>query len=221
MNTNTKGKKIIFIFAHPDDEAYGPAGTISKLAENNNVYIVSICRGDRPGYESVSSPRKEAFMKSNKLLGTTAIILDNSDAKLQYEQAIKDVEMIIKNYSPDVVYTHNISDLHKDHRIVSEACLVACRPKPGSTVKALYMCESPVATGWSFNKIDPKFDANTYVDVCYQEECKRDVLELYSTEIYEWPDARSVESMETLAKYRGKQIGVNMAEAFSQVFRLY
>jgi len=44
--------KILFIFAHPDDEAYGPAGTISKLAKDgNDVVVVSLCNGRRPGME--------------------------------------------------------------------------------------------------------------------------------------------------------------------------
>jgi len=191
------------------------------LAETNEVFVVSLCKGNRPGADGVEAERKEAFMKANKLMGTTAVIMDNSDTELEYKKVVKDIELIVGNYNPDVVYTHNISDLHKDHRLVAEACIIACRPKPGSSVTELYMCESPIATDWSFNKIKPGFEENTFVEVENYMDIKREVIGLYSTEVYNWPDARSIESVVVQAKYRGKQIGVNYAEAFSQVFRLY
>ncbi len=214
-------KTILFIFAHPDDEAYGPAGTIYKLAQENKVLVVSLCRGNRPEFESVEDERKQAFMESNKIMGTTAIILDGDDTKLEYNSTVKSVSLLVDNYRPDVVYTHNISDIHKDHRLVAEACMVACRPKPNSSVKELYMSESPAATDWAFSRISPGFEANTYVDVSDVIDIKTNVMKLYKTEIYDYPDARSIESMDILSKYRGKQVGVMHAEAFHQVFRLY
>jgi LmbE family N-acetylglucosaminyl deacetylase len=224
-NKGTKVKKIksvLFIFAHPDDEAYGPAGTITKLSKTKKVFVVSLCRGNRPesGIDGVSDIRKEAFMESNKLMGSTAIILDGDDTKLNYNKTVKIVSTLIANYKPETVYTHNISDLHKDHRIVAEACMVACRPKPGSSVKELYMSESPAATDWAFSKIKPVFEANTYMDVSDLMDIKSSVMKLYETEIYAYPDARSIESMRVLGKYRGKQVGLRYAEAFTQVFRL-
>jgi hypothetical protein len=96
--------------------------------------------------------------------------------------------------------------------------MAACRPKPTSAIKELYFCEIPASTEWTFGQIDPVFVPNTYVDVTDYIELKKRVIGLYGTEIYEWPDARSVESVEVLAKYRGKQIGVRYAEAFRLVF---
>lgn len=211
---------VVFIFAHPDDEAYGPAGTISKLSDDNNVTVVSLCKGDRPGNEAVSVYRTEAFYLSCFLLGVKPIMLEGSDCKLEFHSTLKNIEDIIKDVNPDIVYTHNISDTHQDHRLVAEACLIACRPKPESSITELYMCEMPGSTDWSFGQIEPQFIPNTYVNVSHKMNIKQRVLNLYSTEIYEFPDARSVESMEVLAKSRGKQVGIRNAEAFKQVFRL-
>ncbi len=213
--------KILFIFAHPDDEAYGPAGTISKLAKDgNDVVVVSLCNGRRPGMEEVSSRRKEAFYKSCELLEAKAEIFDFADCKLGYDETLAQVEAIINKHSPDAVYTHNISDIHRDHRLVSECVMVATRPKPGSSVKELYMCELPSSTDWGFGQLGEGFLPNLYVDVTEFAILKMAVLELYETETYDYPDARSIESMNVLSKYRGKQVGVIAAEAFKQIFKI-
>jgi LmbE family N-acetylglucosaminyl deacetylase len=209
---------ILFILSHPDDEAFGPAGTIAKLAKEQDVCVVSLCKGDRPGNEEVASARKNAFNNSCQTLGALGIMYDSSDVHLEYHQALADVNKIIKQVNPTVVYTHNISDVHKDHRLTAEVVLAACRPTLTSPVQKLYMCEIPASTYWTFGQMEPIFVPNVYTDVTKYIELKQQVMNLYNTELYKYPDARSVTSMVTLAKYRGTQIGVEYAEAFKLVF---
>lgn len=210
---------ILFIFAHPDDEAYGPAGTIAKLAVDHTVTVISLCNGSRPGNEHVSKSRTDAFVKSCTMLGAKWKIYNSPDCSLNARDALSIIEMLIDTIQPDIVYTHNISDVHADHRIVAEACLVACRPKPGSSVDALYMCETAASTDWSFGQIEPVFVPNVFVDITACIDVKKRVIQLYSTEIYEFPDARSLGSIEAMALCRGKQVGVFNAEAFKLVFK--
>lgn len=212
--------KILFVFAHLDDESFGPAGTIKKLSEKNEVFVVSLCKGDRPGKEEVSKKRKNSFVESCKILGASPIILENSDCTLKYRKTLFEIENIVNSLKPESVYTNNISDIHKDHRIVSETSLVACRPKPNNTVKEFYMCEIPSATDWSFSQIKPEFVPNKYVDITNFIDFKLKSLSLYETELYEYPDCRSLKSVENLAMYRGKQVGCHYAESFKQVFRI-
>jgi len=210
---------VMFIFAHPDDEAYGPAGTIAKLVDKGNkVSIVSMCRGNRPGMEEVCYERQSAFKESCKKLGAESIMFDYSDCKLEYDETLKRVEELIESHKPDIVYTHSNADIHKDHRLVSEVVQVACRPKPGSTVNALYMCELPSSTDWGFDQFNRGFRPNVFKDVSNYVWKKQEVMGLYSTETYQYPDARSIESMEVLAMHRGKTIGCHRAEAFQLVF---
>jgi LmbE family N-acetylglucosaminyl deacetylase len=212
--------KILFIFAHPDDEAFGPAGTIMQLAETNDVSVVSLCNGERPGNEHVAEARIEAFKKSCETMKASWRIYSTPDCALTYDDTLKTIETIINQDMPDVVYTHNISDIHRDHRLVAECCMVACRPKVGSSIKELYMCELPASTDWSFGQIEPVFTPNVYRDITDVIEIKKDIMSLYGTEVYEYPDARSIESMRAMAKNRGRQAGVEYSEAFKLVFSL-
>lgn len=210
--------KIVFIFAHLDDESFGPAGTISKLSKNNEVTIISLCKGNRPGNEMVELQRQKSFYQICNFLGVKGQFFDNSDCNLEFNVCLKDVESVINKIKPDIVFTNNISDIHKDHRIVSESVLVACRPKPDSTIRQLYMCEIPASTEWSMGQIEPVFIPNYFVNVTNYMDDKRYALSLYNTETYEYPDARSEKSMVILSEQRGKQIGYQNAEAFKLVY---
>ena len=213
--------KILFVFAHPDDEAYGPAGTIHQLVnKGHDVTIAVMCQGDRPGAEEVSNSRIEAFEKSCNALGAKFVMFDGHDCKLEYCWTLSKIEHLITELNPEEVYTHNISDIHKDHRLVAECVLVAARPKPESGVKGLYMCELPSSTDWAFGQIGEVFQPNVYKDISMEIYKKQQVMGFYTTETYQYPDARSIESMETLAMHRGKQVGMHRAEAFKLVYRL-
>jgi N-acetylglucosamine malate deacetylase 1 len=209
---------ILFVFAHPDDESFGPAGTIAKMAQHNNVTVLSLCKGDRPGAEEVSKKRQDAFKKACKLLGATPMLGNSSDAALDYDTALADITHAIREVDPVAVYTHNISDLHRDHRVSAEATMVACRPKPECNVSALFMCEIPASTEWTFGTIGVPFTPTVFTDISEFMDLKVKAMQFYKTEIYDAPDARSIENMVAIATKRGYQVGADFAEAFQLVF---
>jgi len=206
--------KILFLIAHPDDEAYGPFGTIAKLAKDHNVTVFCLCNGERPGNVKVSADRVFAFKANCDQLGVDWKIQNNADCSLEYRSTLANVEGIIDYFKPDIVYTHSNTDLHNDHKLIAEAALVACRPKPNSTVQELYFFEIP-----QFAQSQGSFVPNVYTDITDYIDIKKQALNRYATETYEFPDARSVEAVETLAKYRGYAVGVTHAESFHLIFK--
>ena len=102
-----------------------------------------------------------------------------------------------------------------DHRRLHEAVVTACRPTPGHVVKRLLSFEVASSTEWQPPGSGPAFHANWFVDISDQWARKREALAAYSSEMRDWPHARSLDAIEHLARWRGAQVGVEAAEAFS------
>lgn len=51
-------------------------------------------------------------------------------------------------------------------------------------------------------------------------EKKEEALKAYQKEMRQYPHSRSIEGIKNLARYRGSQIGVDLAEAFEVIRKL-
>ena len=215
--------KILFVVAHPDDEVYGPYGTIARMVqEGNEVMVLCLCTGKRPNAnQEVSKNRIKTFISNCQNLNVKYELWDNDDLDLTLNKTAHKLTKFINLNKPEIVYTHNISDINHDHQIAAEATMIACRPKPECSVNELYFFEVPSSTDWTFSQIQPTFQPNCYVDISDYVSIKQLALSKYTTETYDYPDARSVEAMTTLSKYRGYQVGFKYAEAFQLVFSRY
>jgi len=118
-----KNKEILFLGAHPDDIEIGCLGLIYRLSELGCNITFCICTSE--------GSRKAEFNKSVEDLRRSGISLQNSytldfkDTKL-YEQRseLKDnLKYIFKSKKFDFIFTHSGSDLHQDHRLISEITL--------------------------------------------------------------------------------------------------
>lgn len=123
-------KTIVCIFAHPDDEAFGPAGTIAKLAWHNDVYILCATRGEAGKKASLSEKnlavlREEELKKSAKILGVKNVyFLDFADGTLcnnLYHELAKKIQDKLEVLKPDTLITFEPRGIsgHIDHITVS------------------------------------------------------------------------------------------------------
>jgi LmbE family N-acetylglucosaminyl deacetylase len=214
---------VLVIAAHPDDESLGMAGTIYNYTKKGNqvdVLFLSSGVGSRDVPRENAESRKEAATKALKLLGCEQVFFgdfpDNAFDSVGILNISKFIETYIDKFQPNIVYTNYYGDLNIDHRITAEATLVATRPKPQSSVNALYFYEVLSSTGWKFGS--KSFNPNYYVDVTDSMPQKDAALRHYKNEMEPPPNARSFESIISLAKFRGSFIGFQFAEAFEVGF---
>jgi len=124
-------KPVVAIFAHPDDEAFGPAGTLALLAKERPVYLICVTNGDA-GINShsdttrtLSEIRREELEASAKVLGIQKVyFLDYKDGTLCnnfYDAIAGKIETILDELAPDMLLTYDQRGItgHLDHITVS------------------------------------------------------------------------------------------------------
>ena len=92
--------------------------------------------------------------------------------------------------------------------------MVALRSKYDHPVRRIYAYETLSETGISFPTAEKAFVPNVYVDISDFLEQKKEALHCYASQVGEFPDLRSPEAVEALARFRGATVNVQAAEAF-------
>ena len=216
-------KRILVIAPHADDEILGVGGVMARnIAEGNEVYVCVVTRGEEPLFtkELVDKLRAET-LAAHKFLGITktyfleypAVMLEGVP-RYKLNQSIMDV---VSEVEPDEVYIPHAGDMQKDHQLVNEAVMVAVRPKYTHKISAVYAYETLSETEWNIPNTVNAFIRNVYVDIGSYIETKKKALAYFATQVSDFPDPRSLEAVEALAKYRGSTVKANAAEAFALI----
>jgi Uncharacterized proteins, LmbE homologs len=219
-------KVVAVVVAHPDDEVLGCGGTLARLsAEGYQVHILFMADGEssrvqiKPESESeIISARNIAAERACTILGCTSVtslnLPDNRLDSLDRLDIIKHIEKFLAQHTPSLVFTHHAGDVNIDHRIVHDAVIVACRPRPGHHVKELLFFEVPSSTEWRPPGSDQVFTPQVFYDITDTLSKKRNALQVYEKELRPFPHPRSLKAVEALATWRGATVGVSAAEAF-------
>ncbi|HYO62582.1 MAG TPA: PIG-L family deacetylase [Pyrinomonadaceae bacterium] len=141
-------RSLLFIFAHPDDESFGAAGTAARYAEEGaRLTLVTATRGDkgkcgeppvcRP--EELAAVREAELREAARLLGIGDVrvfdYLDRELASAPADEVRAQLVRVIREVRPQVVVTfdpHGVN-LHPDHvaisRFASDAVSAAADPR--------------------------------------------------------------------------------------------
>jgi len=218
--------KILIIAAHPDDEILGVGGTILKhVAQGNEVNLLILGDGET-SKDSMPDVEKKAAQarKAAEFLGAKNLILkklpDQKFDSLPMLDIIKQIESIIVQIQPEIVYTHHPYDLNIDHRLTFKALLTACRPQPHFPVKKILAFETLSSTEWQIKDGAHLFCPTHYENIKTFIDKKIAALKIYSEELREFPHPRSLEGIRILAQYRGMEAGYQYAEAFQLIRNL-
>jgi LmbE family N-acetylglucosaminyl deacetylase len=211
-------KKILVIVAHPDDEILGMGGTLLMHKDKGDEISLVVLSNGEDSRPDKTDPKKR-YSQSEVIaekLGAKLFICNFPDQKFDVTPILsinQEIEKVLKQVKPDVVYTHHAYDLNSDHRRTFESVLTACRPQPDFSVTEIYSFEVLSSTEWQ-KKDHQSFCPNYYVSIdCYLEG-KKVLMKEYKDELREYPHPRSLRGIETLAHYRGQEVGLAAAEAF-------
>ncbi len=152
MTDLVQPKKLVCVFAHPDDEAFGPGGSIIHFAKTCDVRIICVTDGgagrssDPKLADNLASVRKSEMKESCKILGVKSItFLDFADGELDnnnYHLVADRIKIELDKLSPDTLLTINIDGCsgHLDH--IAVAMITSYLFEKLSYAKQLlYFCE--------------------------------------------------------------------------------
>lgn len=223
MKKNKSAKKNLVIAPHPDDEVLGCGGIIKRYAqEGQDVYVLIVTRGTARMYsdERIAKGRNQA-LQAHALLGVKETFFLNYPAPeldMISLAAISDsIAELISNLEIQVLYIPHRGDIHHDHKIVFNAALVAARPVGNNPVKAIYAYETLSETEWAAPFGDDVFIPDHFINIGQYIQYKLDAMSCYTGQIRAFPNPRSLEAIDALAKFRGSTVGFARAEAFMTI----
>jgi len=196
-------KVVLAIGAHPDDVELGCAGTLAlHKAKGDKVYLLILTRGEASGDPEI---REKECRESAKILGASDVFLGGlKDTMVQDgRETIDVIENVLRRVKPDLAYAPSCKDTHQDHRKTGYAAMSACR-----RVRILLLYE-----GASTQR---DFSPQVFVDITQSFETKLNATGVFGSQMHNHNGGyrKAVKAIEGLARYRGYQAGVEVAEAF-------
>jgi LmbE family N-acetylglucosaminyl deacetylase len=216
--------KILVVGAHLDDEVLGVGGTIARHANaGDEVFVLNV--SDRTYANDVDAEMVELLRscanKVQQILGIQQFFHAGLlDKHLDREIVLvaRAVESVVDFLRPNIIYTHHGGDVNQDHRSVFEATVVAIRSFKARFVEQVYSYEILSSTEQIPGCLQYRaFVPNHFVDISSTLSRKLEAMNVYETEIGEYPFPRSLRGIEVLARFRGMQIHRDFAEAFETV----
>jgi LmbE family N-acetylglucosaminyl deacetylase len=205
--------KILAVGAHPDDIELGCGATLALFKrKGHEVYLLILTKGEASGDPNV---RKKECEQSARTIGADKLFFGNlQDTKItDGVETIMEIERFINQIKPDIIFAHSYRDGHQDHRNAGMAALSAARNS-----KKVLLYESPAALR--------EFVPQLFVDVTSTFAIKLEALKAFGTQVtkvyFKGKDANHhahripyvSNAAEGLARFRGFQAGVQLAEAF-------
>ncbi len=141
-------KPLLAIFAHPDDEAFGPSGTLALWAKQRDIYLICVTNGDA-GQNATSLEselgeiRKKELLRSAEIIGIKKVeFLNYKDGSLSnqyYHEVAEKIEQLVGKYQPEALLTFDHLGIsgHLDHIFVSLVSTYVFRRTP--QLKELYL----------------------------------------------------------------------------------
>ncbi len=220
--------RILVVVAHSDDETLGCGATLRRHAtDGDEVFALHLTDGIGARLDQddeLTTDRVKSSEAAASILGFKWIqrgtFPDNRLDSIPLLEVVKFIESAKQSIQPDLVYTHNGSDLNIDHRVAFQATLTAFRMLSGEVCTEIRTFEVPSSTEWSDIQIASTFIPELFVCAESTWDAKVQALHSYEKELRAFPHPRSVVGIDALSRFRGMQSGLMRAEAFRTVRRI-
>lgn len=205
---------ILFVGAHPDDIELSCGGAICYfLKKKKDVYCYHLTNGVYSDIEDRTVRDFEEILNtSKKSLGVLGVKEDNifftdiPATQLQVNKnRVSELQKFILEYNINIIFTHPDPDTyHQDHRAAHNITMASAR----KYVNNIFLYET------IFNFAAGLMIPNYYINISEFIEKKKKSLKFHKTEYEKYGGEKWINSIISMAKYRGIQVDVDYAEAF-------
>ena len=191
----SKKLKVLMIGAHLDDNDFQGGGTALRyLQAGHDVRFVSLCNGCCGHHvyttEETAACRYAEAQKVKELIGLSAYdVWDINDCEIVADlETRKRLIRYIREYNPDIIFTHRTNDYHADHRntamLVQDASYLLIVPNFCPEVPA--MKKMPVIMFFSDRFKNPPFVPDVIVPIDEVLDKKYEMYNCHVSQVYEW-----------------------------------
>lgn len=189
-----KKLKVMMIGAHLDDNDFCGGGTALKYIEaGHSVRFLSMCNGC--GGHHTHTPKEIAERRYNeaqevaRITGIEYDVWDINDCEIMADlETRKRLVRYIREYNPDIIFTHRTNDYHADHRnaalLVQDASYLLIVPNFCPEVPAMKVM--PVIMYFCDRFMYPPFMPDVVVSTDSVIDKKYDMYNCHVSQIYEW-----------------------------------
>ena len=211
-----RGKRVLVIAAHPDDEVLGVGGTLIRhFKAGDEVRVLMVCSAKSIRYAEGEHQQPADSQRAAYYLGARTIGMGFPDQRLDAGsnlELIQAIEKEMRAFQPTVVYAHHWGDVNADHVKIAEAVDVATRPYSAPYLERVYAFHTPSSSEWTASRRDRPFVPNAFSDISGELERKLDAMRCYRSELRPYPHPRSLRALRELAGVWGGVANFQAAE---------
>ncbi len=223
-------KRVLCVFAHPDDADIGAGGTIAKWsAAGATVTLVVAALGDKGTLDPMMDPAALVAERASELksasaeLGVSEVIkLGAGDGEIVNDSALRETLVaIVRRIRPDVVMSHDPGAIyfgstyfnHRDHRELGFAVLDAVFP---ASHLPHYFPNAGAPHRVPLVLLSGTMEATAAVDISEYLDSKQAAVRSHQTQVGARA-AQVVASIDSTARALGRRVGLGAAEVFREL----
>ena len=199
---------VLAVGAHFDDLELGCSGTLIKHVQNGDnvtmLVITDSAYSDPNGNEiRKADVAHNEGLEAAAIIGGEIICLEYKTLEVPFDDSLgKKILYYIETLDIDMVYSHWVYDVHRDHQNAGKTTIMAARHVP-----RVLMYRS------NYYDTEQQFRGNFYSDITEVMDKKIEVIKAHKSELervrYKW-----LSFFEKMHENDGQKIGVKFAECF-------
>ena len=211
MRKESDTMNILAIGAHFDDLELGCGGTLIKHVKGgDNVTMLVVTNSSYNGPDNKIIRKSEVAYEEGKkaagIIGARLEFLDFDTFFVPFNESLTSIiNRYINQLKIDIIYTHWVHDIHRDHHYTAKNTLMA-----GRRVPRFLMYRS------NYYDSEKVFQGNFYSDITDEMETKIEAIKVFESELKR-VDNKWLEFFGNQNANDGQKIGVKYAECFEVV----